>query len=158
LPAGMEVHRWGVLAVPRNAFLQPEALVEDVFDHRKEVEMRVRERRKEAADAPYDRKSTVGDYVGHLQAAFDPASCVTCTLVAYCRDDLRRSSKPADLLIEIGIPKDVRAQVRGLVDGSGTNGSVAASVVANVVATTQGVGQWTGQQRVDPAGLAGTVN
>ena len=40
LPVGMEVHRWGVLAVPRNAFLQPEALVEDVADHRGEVRMR----------------------------------------------------------------------------------------------------------------------
>ena len=30
LPEGMEVHEYGVLAVPRNAFLQPEALVEDI--------------------------------------------------------------------------------------------------------------------------------
>ena len=37
LPDGLDVHRFGVLAVPRNAFLQPEALVEDLHDHREEV-------------------------------------------------------------------------------------------------------------------------
>jgi hypothetical protein len=40
LPAGMSVHTWVALAVTRNAFLQPEALVEDLADHRREVAMR----------------------------------------------------------------------------------------------------------------------
>jgi hypothetical protein len=158
LPAGMQVHTWGVLAVPRNAFLQPEALVEDISDHRDEVRMRVDERRKEAAGASYDGASPVGDYVAHLQATFDPGSCATCTLFAFCRDELRQSSNPADLLVELGIPAEVRSHVIGLLNGGGEDGSAAASVVANVIATTTGLGQWTGQRRVDPAGLPGTVN
>ena len=44
LPAGMEVHRYGALAVPRNAYLRPEAVVEDLADHRREVRARVHER------------------------------------------------------------------------------------------------------------------
>jgi hypothetical protein len=158
LPAGMQVHQWGVLAVPRNAFLQPEALVENIADHRAEVRMRVGERRAEAAGAPFDPGSSIGDHVAHLLATFDPASCATCTLFAYCRDELRRSSNPADLLVELGIPADVRPHVIGFVDGSGADGGAAATVVANVTATRTGVGQWTGQCRVDPAGVAGTVN
>lgn len=158
LPEGMHVHQWGVLAVPRNAFLQPEALVEDVSDHRAEVRMRVAERREEAASAPYDPGSAVADYVAHLLPTFDPASCVTCTLFAYCRAELRRSPNPEDLLVELGIPADVRPHVVGLVNGGGADEGAAASVVANVIATRTGLGQWTGQGRVDPAGLAGTVN
>ena len=158
LPAAMQVHSWGVLAVPRNAFLQPEALVENISDHRAEVRMRVRERRKEASGASYDGASPVKDYAAHLQATFDPAACVTCTLFGFCRDELRRSSNPADLLVELGIPSDVRPQVIGLVDGGGEDGSAPASIVANIVATQTGLGRWTGQRRVDQAGLAGTVN
>ena len=44
LPEGMEVHRSGALAVPRNAFLQPEAVVEVLDDHRAEVRVRAEER------------------------------------------------------------------------------------------------------------------
>jgi hypothetical protein len=36
-PDGLDVHRFGVLAVPKNAFLQPQAIVEDLHDHREEV-------------------------------------------------------------------------------------------------------------------------
>ena len=56
LPDGMEVHEYGALAVPRNAFLQPEALVEDIGDHRREVRMRIAERRREAETTTYDRE------------------------------------------------------------------------------------------------------
>ena len=54
LPEGMDVHDQGVLAVPRNSFLQPEALVEHLDDHRVEVRMRVEERRREAEGITYD--------------------------------------------------------------------------------------------------------
>ena len=158
LPAGMEVHRWGVLAVPRNAFLQPEALVEDVADHRSEVRMRIDERHDQAASTRYDETTPIGGFVAHLQATFDPGSCRTCSLFAYCRDELRRSSDPTDKLVELGIPKDIRPHVIGLVDGSGNRGSVPASVVANIQATLNGRGHDTGQKRIDPAGLPGTVN
>jgi len=40
----MHVHRYGALAVPRNAFLQPEAVVELLDDHRFEVRAHVDER------------------------------------------------------------------------------------------------------------------
>ncbi len=158
LPTDMSVHSYGVLAAPRNAFLQPEALVERLDDYRTEVRMRVAERRREAARAPYDDATSVSAFVAHLQATFDPSTCTTCTLFSYCRHELRTSNDPADLLVELGVPVDVRGQVVGLVDGTGQVGSAPASVVANVRATLDGVGRLTGQRRTDQAGQAGTVN
>src|SRR3954470_24074478 len=71
LPAGMSVHRYGALAVPRNASLQPEALVEVLDDHREEVRMRVDQRRSEAAVTRFDEDTTaIADYVRHLAATF----------------------------------------------------------------------------------------
>jgi hypothetical protein len=158
LPPGMAVHDYGVLAVPRNAFLQPEALVELLDDHRREVRMRVGERRREAGLAPYDEADDLPMFVAHLRATFDPASCTTCPLFSYCRDELRRSTDPTDLLIELGVARDVRPHVIGLVDASGVLGSAPASVVANVVASLDGVGRPTGQLRTDQAGQPGTIN
>ncbi|WP_030518848.1 hypothetical protein [Nocardia sp. NRRL WC-3656] len=157
-PREMSVHTHGVLAVPRNAFLQPEALVEQLDDHRTEVRMRVAERRREAEQKPYDDAEDLTQYVSHLRATFDPATCTTCTLFSYCRNELRTSADPADLLIELGIGADIRPHVFGVVDGTGTGEAAPASVVANVIATRDGVAQSTGQRRVDPAGLPGTVN
>ena len=54
LPTGMSVHRYGVLAVPRNAYLRPEATVEDLADHRREVRARVQERVAAYHEAPPD--------------------------------------------------------------------------------------------------------
>ena len=158
LPSGMSVHSYGVLAAPRNAFLQPEALVELLDDHRAEVRMRVAERRAEAAERAYDNSTGITEFVAHLQAAFDPTTCTTCTLFSYCRNELRTSDDPADLLVELGIPIPRRGAVVGLVDGTGDGGTGPASVVANVAATLDGVGRLTGQRRTDQAGLAGTVN
>lgn len=158
LPPGMSVHTHGVLAVPRNAFLQPEALVELLDDHRDEVRMRVAERRREAERTPYRKSTGLAHFVAHLQAAFDPASCMTCPLFSYCRNEVRTSGDPADLLIELGIPADVRPQVVGLIDGTGVLPGVPASVAANVTATLDGVAQHTGQRRIDAANRPGTVN
>jgi hypothetical protein len=158
LPVGVAVHSHGVLAAPRNAFLQPEALVELLDDHRTEVRMRVEERRREAGRARYDDATSISTFVAHLQATFDPASCTTCTLFSYCRHELRTSNDPADLLVELGVPRDVRSQVVGLVDGTAEVGKAPRSVVANVAATLDGVGRLTGQRRTDHAGQAGTVN
>jgi hypothetical protein len=151
LPSNMTVHDHGVLAVPRNAFLQPEALVELITDHRAEV------RRWEAESRSVD-DGDLPAFVAHLVATFDPASCTTCPLFPYCRDELRRSDDPSAVLVEIGVARDLRPQVVGLVDGTGILGTAPASVLANVVATIEGVGQPTGQLRVDQAGLPGTVN
>lgn len=157
LPAGMKVHRYGALAVPRNAFLQPEALVEDLGDHRREVAMRIAERRAEAKEHDFD-PSKVDLFVDHLIATYDPATCPSCSLFSYCRAELRKSADPADLLVEIGIPKDVRQHVVGIVDGSGSIGPAAPSTVAQVIATKEGLAQRTKQRRVDPIGLPGTIN
>jgi hypothetical protein len=158
LPAGMTVHSHGVLAVPRNSFLQPEALVELLDDHREEVRMRVAERRREAAQSPYPEGMDIVRFVAHLRATFDPATCTTCPLFSYCRNELRTSSDPADLLIELGIPADVRPQVLGLVHGNPDLGKAPASVAAQVLATIEGAGRPTGQLRTDQAGQIGTVN
>lgn len=158
LPTGMEVHTWGALAVPRNAFLQPEALVEDLHDHRAEVAMRIAERRAEANASGFDPTGPMDPFVAHLVATYDPASCPSCSLFRYCRDELRTSTQPADLLIEIGVPQDARQHVQGIVDGSGEIGPAAPSLVAQVVATTEGAAQRSNQRRVDPIGLPGTVN
>lgn len=157
-PAGMDVHTWGALAVPRNAFLQPEPLVEDLADHRREVAMRITERRDESKKIAYDPADSMDRFVSHLRATYDPSTCPSCSLFAYCRNELRTSTDPLDLLVEIGIPKDKRQHVRGLVDGTGQVGPVSPSLIANVRATVEGVAQPTNQKRVDPIGLPGTVN
>lgn len=158
LPDGMSVHTYGVLAVPRNAFLQPEPVVENLHDYAEEVKLRIDERRREAEQSGH----TVGDdakaLVAHLEATFDPASCTTCTLYSYCRDELRRSDTPNDLLVEIGVSRDMRRHALGLVDGVTEVGLVPASTAANIAATLQGFPQFTGQRRVDQAGTPGTVN
>ncbi len=153
----MNVHRHGVLAVPRNAFLQPEALVELLDDHRAEVRMRVAERRREATNIQFE-SALIDDHVRHLKATFDPATCPTCTLFSFCRQELRDSTDPADLLIEIGIDPADRPPVVGLVDGTGEEGAPSATVRAQVLATVDGIAQPTGQRRVDQVGLPGTVN
>lgn len=158
LPAGMAVHTFGVLAVPRNAFLQPEPVVENLHDYLEEVKLRIEERRREAAESGYIVGEDVKAHVEHLEAEFDPAACVTCTLFKYCRDELRRSDSPADLLIEIGVGRDVRRHALGLVDGETEVGPVPASTAANIAATIQGVPKFTGQRRIDQSGIPGTVN
>ncbi|MGN6686925.1 MAG: hypothetical protein ACTHK1_05240 [Actinomycetales bacterium] len=158
LPADMAVHSHGVLAVPRNAFLQPEALVENLGDHREEVRTRVGERRREATSVQYDAKTLITDHVRHLEATFNPATCSSCTLFSFCRHELRSSEDPTDLLVEIGISRTERPLLVGMVDGSGLVGDAAASTRALVAATLDGVARPTGQARIDQAGLPGTVN
>ena len=156
LPTGMSVHDHGVLAVPRNSFLQPAALVELLNDHRAEVRMRIEERRREAGQVKLE--GPLRAHVKHLRAAFDPVSCTTCTLFSFCRQELRDSAEPEDLLIELGVKPEERQQVVGLVDGSGRGSKASESAVAMVVASVEGVACPTGQRRTDPAGLPGTIN
>ncbi|MCD9198332.1 hypothetical protein [Aeromicrobium wangtongii] len=158
LPAGMDVHQYGVLAVPRNAFLQPEALVEDISDHRSEVKMRVAERREESDGLALGVDDDIADFVAHLEATFDPARCTTCTLFAYCRNELRHSDRPTDLLVELGVAADVRPHAAGLVDDHSQVGPVPRSLEAMIVASREGIAQRTGQRRLDPVGRPGTIN
>lgn len=161
LPKGMLVHRFGALAVPRNAFLQPEAVVEDLTDHCTEVRLRAEERIaiKEALGENKPTEDELAEYVGHLRATFDPRSCVTCNLFKYCRHELRSSSEPADLLTEIGIERALHGALAGLVIGTGEVGDTApATTIAQVVATLTGAPSWTGRPRIDPVFSPGTVN
>ncbi|ADU49579.1 hypothetical protein Intca_3093 [Intrasporangium calvum DSM 43043] len=160
LPKDMVVHRHGALAVPRNAFLQPEAVIEDLKDHRAEVMARVAERNALLAGNDWavldiERLCT---FVGHLAAEYDPNSCAACSMFTYCRDELRSAHDPQALLIELGIRRELRPALRGVVDGSGVVGRVPESVVAAVRATLRGMPLSSGQRRIDPAGVAGSVN
>jgi len=158
LPKGMEVHRYGALAVPRNAFLQPEAVVEELDDHRAEVRGRADERIEEKKKLGDDRpaEDELPAYVRHLRATFDPASCASCNLFSYCRDELRSSGDPADVLVEIGVPPSMRPLVAGIVDGGGT--TLAPAGVANqVTATVTGLPVWVAHARTDPCGLPGAI-
>lgn len=148
LPEGMAVHTHGMLAVPRNAFLQPEPVLELLDDHRDEVRMRIAERRREAAAQPPGQvfdDAELKAFIAHLEAAYDPAGCTTCTLFSFCRSEIRASADPGDLLVELGIPAASRT-------------SPPASVAANIEATRTGVAQLTGQRRLDQAGRPGAIN
>lgn len=156
LPSGMEVHRSGALAVPRNVYLRPEAIVEDLADHRREVLGRAEERLEQLAKA--EVIEDLPTHLAHLEAAYDPRSCQSCSLFAYCRNELRESSDPEALLIELGVPKPSRPAVIGLVDGSGVIGTAPSSLIANVSATRDGKAHWTGRRRLDAAGVPGSIN
>lgn len=158
LPSGMDVHAFGVLAVPRNAFLQPEALVEDLTDHRSEVAIKVAERREESSKLDFDPSDDVEEFVAHLEATFDPAQCTTCTLYSYCRNELRTSGNPTDLLIELGVPQDARRHAAHLVAEAKQVGPLPRSTEAMIRASLDGVAQRTGQARIDPIGQPGTIN
>ncbi|KHL18317.1 hypothetical protein CLV56_3254 [Mumia flava] len=159
LPTGMRVHDWGALAVPRNAFLQPEAVVERLDDHRYEVLARARERVAVMEDLGEERptEEELSDYVAHIEAAFDPASCTTCSLYAFCRDELRGRNDAEALLAEIGIDPFLRPAVVGLVDGTGTIGDAPVDTLDQVRATVNGLPIWRERSRTDPIGSAGCV-
>ena len=159
LPAGMTVHSWGALAVPRTAFLQPEAIVERIDDHRREVRARVDERAGLLAQLSDEAEDVVA-FVAHLDATFDPGSCATCSLFPYCRDELRRSPDPTSLLVELGIRPEQRPALVGLVGlvgGAGLVGAAQADSLATLRASVDGLPQWSGQRRTDPVGMPGTV-
>ena len=102
------------------AFLQPEAVVEQLDDHRAEVRgralERLEEKRKLGDNHPTDEELPA--YVAHLEATFDPATCVSCSLFGYCRSELRASHHEADVLVEIGVPPRYRPGVTRIVEGS----------------------------------------
>jgi hypothetical protein len=159
LPEDMWVHDWGALAVPRNAFLQPEAVVERLDDHRREVRARVDERAALLASKAEDEldDDALRTFVEDLAAAFDPSSCTSCALFNYCRTQLRASADPTSVLIEIGVKPEARAAVAGFFDGTGAIGRAPEPLKAAARATASGLPEWTGQGRTDPIGAPGTV-
>jgi hypothetical protein len=160
LPKDMQVHPWGALAVPRNSFLQPEAVVEQLDDHRREVRARAEERLKVMAELgeEHPTRDELPSYVANINATFDPASCATCNLFAYCRHELRTSNNPLAVLAEIGVDRFLRPAVRGIVDGSGGIWKAPTRLIAQVRATVSGVAEWTNRSRTDPVGLPGSIN
>ena len=159
LPAGMEVHRSGALAVPRNAFLQPEAVVEVLDDHRREVRARADERTDLLAELGGGTVPTGGldAYVSHLEADFDPQSCVSCSMFNYCRTELRASADPAALLVELGVRPEHRPALREYLHTGTPPEGVPDSLVAGLKATVDGFPVRTGQLRIDSAGEPGTI-
>lgn len=172
IPAGMSVHDWGALAVPRNAFLQPTAVVEDLHDHRLEVLDRVRERDAVIASGvgvPRSSESAEGgdaaavsddlvDFVAHQEMSFDPGTCRSCPLFGHCRTEIRASADPVWRLVELGIGVASRPGLLPMVTGGQPIASSAPSDVARVRATLTGGAQWTDQRRIDPVGEPGTIN
>ncbi|WNB86457.1 hypothetical protein [Cellulomonas sp. ATA003] len=165
-PAGMLVHESGFLAVPRSAYLRPELVVERMGDHRAEVRGRLAQRRAAAAamagpegDGPGDTSSAAVDSSwAHVLAEFDPGRCVTCSLFGYCRDGLRRSEDPHDLLVEIGVPKRSRPAASALLADPSAATALTEREELAVRATLTGIPQWTTARRVDPVGQPATVN
>jgi hypothetical protein len=157
LPDGMRVHRSGALAVPRNAFLQPEAQVERLDDHLAEVRARAGERidvmQQLGPGAPTQEQ--LPGYVARIHAEFDPDRCVTCNLFSYCRGELRAAHDAESLLTEIGIDPLARPALIGLVDGVTELGRAPAATMARVTATVTGAPLWSRRRRTDPAGLPG---
>lgn len=161
LPKGMLVHRWGALAVPRNSFLQPVAVVENLDDHRIEVMERAQERAALLGDPSVSWPVAADDiaaFVDHLELTFDPASCASCALFNFCRGEVRVSTEPLSRLIEIGVKPEARAALIGLVDGSGEVKDAPESLVATIMATIDGLPGSTGQLRTDPVGLPGAIS
>ncbi len=157
LPKGMQVHESGALAVPRNSFLQPEAVVELLADHRHEVLARVQERAALLADVDKGKPVDVAALAAHLEATFDPTSCTSCALFNFCREEVRASTAPDALLVEIGVRRELRGALTKLIVDGVAPERAPASVVANVTATVNGLPEWTGQRRTDPVGLPGTI-
>ena len=65
----------------------PRGHVEDLADHRREVRLRAQERLDALAELGRGRSTDdeLADYLAHIEATFDPRSCATCSLFAYCR-------------------------------------------------------------------------
>lgn len=156
LPNGMQVHRSGALAVPRNAFLQPMAVVEQLDDHRLEVMTRAAERKRQLEGG--QPTSFDADHLTHITATYDPATCRTCALYTFCRSELRNSSEPLHLLTEIGVRPAARAGLLTFFADGAVDPRVPESLVHQLRATVEGMAVRTGQRRVDPAGLPGTIN
>lgn len=159
IPNGMEVHNYGVLAVPRNAFLQPTAVVDRLDDHRVEVMARVEERRRIFADLEGQPASAPSrGTVEHLEKTYDPGSCPSCSLFSFCRSEIWAAEGAIARLIEIGVRPESRAALLPVVDGSAEVADVDSRQVSAVRATRDGRAVWSTMRRTDPVGDPGTIN
>lgn len=134
--------------------------MERLDDHRREVRTRVDERKavqQELSITVIDERAVKG-FVEHLVTEFDPGTCSSCSLFNFCRNELRCSPDPTANLVELGIRPEIRPALAGMVEGLGRSDKAPESVVAGLEATLTGLPVWTGQRRLDPAGLPGTIN
>lgn len=157
LPRGMEVHSYGVLAVPRNAFLQPTSVVDRLDDHRVEVMARVRERERLLAELKDDNRPAVEEVVTHVAKTYDPGSCPACSLFTYCRTEVRAEPGARARLLEIGVRPEQRSTFEPVMSGARDWAEVESRPLAAVLATRDGEAQWTGRRRTDPVGDPGTI-
>ena len=79
-------------------------------------------------------------------------------MFVYCRAELQKSTDPTDLLVELGVSSELRESAIGLIDGVTPVGKVADTVRRQIKATLVGTGILSGQRRLDPIGLPGTVH
>lgn len=156
LPEELMLSDFGFLAVPRSAFLQPAIEVERLHDHLAEVESQWSSR-TEALDTGY-AVNDLAAHIARLYAEFRPDTCRTCSLFNYCRHELRQSTDPSSLLVEIGVRPNERASLLPVLRGLDPGARANPRSVAQLRATVTGSAQSTGQRRIDPAGLPGTVN
>ncbi len=155
-PTELSVSEFGFLAVPRSVFLQPTIQVEKLTDYLTEVEWQWQSRLDAFASAEeFEGEAT--ELAAHLEAAFDPGSCPSCSLFRYCRKQVRDSVRPEGLLLEIGVPRAEWPAVLPLLHGDGAP-SASPTTASRVRATLTGRAGSTGQRRLDPAGRPGTVN
>lgn len=158
LPKGMRVHSHGVLAVPRNAFLQPTSVVERLDDHRAEVMARVAERAAlldEQDEVPSEQD--LASFVAHLEKEFDPATCPSCSLFSRRRTEVRAQDEPHARLVELGVPREQRAALVPVMRGDGDSAECTSRMLSTVLATRDGRAQWTTRRRTDPVGAPSTI-
>lgn len=156
LPASITVSQFGALAVPRNAFLQPTVVTENLTDHKQEVVLRLDKRISDAENIKWSDDAE--EFVTHLRATYNPDSCRTCPLFEFCRSQLRHSPNPLDVLQEIGVQKAARKRAASLISEGLLDPKLPASVAHQILATTSGKAIKTGKLRTDPVSLPGSVN
>jgi len=156
LPSGISVSQFGALAVPRNAFLQPTIVTENLADHKQEVLLRLDQRIAEAEQLVFSGEAK--DFVLHLKATYDPDTCRSCPMFDFCRNQLRASSDAIDLLQELGIPRSARPRLGNFITSGVPDPQAPLALTHQLKSTISGSPIPTGRRRTDPVLTPGTVH
>ena len=159
-PHQMMVSPYGALAVPRNAFPRPEGLVELLTDHRAEVRARSDERIAawRGVGQPTAPPAITARDVATIPPRFDPATCPTCSLMPFCREELRSANDRAALITEIGVPPSQRAGALAALSEPGAPTRVGVDLMARIEATEEGRPIWRQARRLDFATDSPTID
>ena len=161
-PTDMEVHRYGVAGraaqrVPpagggRRGPRRPPRRGPDARRRAASRGGRRAVRRGPIADRP--------TFVAHLQATFDPATCPSCTLFTYCRDELRDVRRPGRPAGRDRRPRPTRGRTSsGLVDGhAASSGAAPASIAPGRGDASTGVAAQRASAASTRPASPGTVN